>query len=52
MELMQRVEDFVGGVVVVSAGRLQQAALGISKLLVELEVDDGEVVMVVVVGPK
>ena len=49
---MQLLEDFVGGAVVVSAGRLQQAALGISKLLVELEVDDGEVVMVVVVGLK
>ena len=51
MWLMQRV-DFVGGVVVDPAGRLREVALVISTLLVGLEVDDGEVVMVVVVGPK
>ena len=39
--------DFVGGVVVVSAGRLRESASGISTLLLELMLGDGEVVMVV-----
>ena len=52
MELMRREEDFVGGVVVDSAARLREAALCILTSLVGLEVDDGGVVMVVVVVPK
>ena len=48
---MRRV-DFVGGVVVDPAERLREYALVISTLLVGLEVDDGVVVMVVVVGLK
>ena len=47
MQLMRQVEDFVGGVVVVSAGRLREYASGILTSLVELMLGDGEVVMVV-----